>query len=151
MGGMVHTEDRTMTATPRDHLIVGVTCLLCSSAVPGVWSFLRVTPRNQCNTGIMTQWYSSTVTATPNPQHDMAVHVRHGLSTCWKSPMWYINSWTQLITDPACGTANLSTQAGCAVHGPAPAGAQDQPLPFHNALPLAVTFCGTFRQWCGAM
>ena len=24
-------------------LIVGVSCLLCSSAVPGVWSFLRVT------------------------------------------------------------------------------------------------------------
>ena len=26
-------------------LIVGVSCLLCSSAMPGVWSFLRVTPR----------------------------------------------------------------------------------------------------------
>ena len=25
-------------------LIVGVSCLLCSSALPGVWSFLRVTP-----------------------------------------------------------------------------------------------------------
>ena len=32
-------------------LVVGVSCLLCSSAMPGVWSFLRVTHRCCKTTG----------------------------------------------------------------------------------------------------
>ena len=32
-------------------LIVGVSCLLCSSALPGVWSFLRVTHTRQAHEG----------------------------------------------------------------------------------------------------
>ena len=36
--GSAHTHTQMLHAT-----IVGVSCLLCSSALPGVWSFLRVT------------------------------------------------------------------------------------------------------------
>ena len=33
-------------------LIVGVPCLLCFLAVPGVWGFLRVTPSARCMRGV---------------------------------------------------------------------------------------------------
>ena len=43
---VLHREGRISPATPRNP---GVPCVLCSLAVPGVLSFLCVTPRNQNN------------------------------------------------------------------------------------------------------
>ena len=48
-------------------LIVGVSCLLCSSALPGVWSFLRVTPCMRPKSCIEKNTYIYTCT-----------HVTHG-------------------------------------------------------------------------
>ena len=42
---MLNAQTKYTTGFGPIGLIVGVSCLLCSSALPGVWSFLRVTPQ----------------------------------------------------------------------------------------------------------
>ena len=38
----IHPQKPHVTSQPSIWLLVGVSCLLCSLAVPGVWNFLRV-------------------------------------------------------------------------------------------------------------
>ena len=52
-------------------LIVGVSCLLCSSALPGVWSFLRVT-HGESNRGQASPTSTTTISQTKHQQPNHA-------------------------------------------------------------------------------